>query len=245
MGILHSGFQNYCDDSMMQNDFATNCSSLNHGFLLKFSDLGVQKSLFHSKKLSTKQVAKAIFGELKMYRDYGMNDISQEDLDWPEIPTESHVGTGSGMHLDGKELKRTGQVVTGYELLEVCSNMINHKEFQLRVWVESLQGELENGSIIMVERPTLENQYGKFRYDPNHEYNIYGGPPGTATWAEDVNAGRDPGHGWRGDWHTGEVDEDGVMAWFWSDFQIPLLCRLQQRSCQSVSLAETPISNSS
>jgi hypothetical protein len=102
-----------------------------------------------------------------------------------------------GCSSTAKSSSEPGQIITGCELLEFSSNIINHKESQLKIWLDAVHGELEHGNLIVIERPTLENQYGQFRYDPRHVYNVYSSSPGSSeTWAEDVNAGRDPAHGW-------------------------------------------------
>ncbi len=130
-----------------------------------------------------------------MYRNFPQKRLAQGNLDWPPILTHCHVGTGSGMNLDADEIRRTGQVVTGYELLEVASKLVNHQEFQVNGWLERLKNEVQHRTVIVVERPTLENQFGKFRFDPSHPWNIYGWPPGTDSWQQNVEDGRDPGHG--------------------------------------------------
>jgi hypothetical protein len=115
---------------------------------------------------------------------------------WPQVPRGCHVGTGSGEHLRASELIRTGKVITGYELLEMFSTVVGGQEFHVQTWLDGFESELQAGAMIMVESPTLQNQYGRFRFNPQHPWNIDGHPQGCISGADDiVRAGLDPGHG--------------------------------------------------
>ena len=76
----------------------------------------------------------------------------------------------------------------------MCNSIANGREFSIEWWKGTLENELRVGTILMVEAPSAENQFGKFRYNTNHPYNIHGWPEGGRNWSEDVKDGLDPGH---------------------------------------------------
>lgn len=116
-------------------------------------------------------------------------------MEWLPQLNGKDVGTGSGYNLNHKEIIRTGKILTGYELLEACCDMLGDKEFSLKVWFEILVIEVRRGTIIMDELPTPKNQFGQFHYNTSHPWNIYGRPGGNVSpLAEVVNSGL-AGHG--------------------------------------------------
>jgi hypothetical protein len=122
-----------------------------------------------------------------------------EGLEHLPIPLGTHVGTGSGERLKLEDLEKTRQVVTGWELLEVCSPIKNERGFSIKGWLICVEGELAGGTMKIVERPTSENQFGKFRYDPvmverERRYRQATGQQ-CISWEYDVGNGLDPLHG--------------------------------------------------
>jgi len=89
----------------------------------------------------------------------------------------TNIGTGSGSKLKLLELNHTEQVFTGYELVEAFAAEMAPKAFKLKDLLTDLQGDLEAGSVIMLEHPTQQNQLGRFRFDPDHPINLHGAPP--------------------------------------------------------------------
>jgi len=118
-------------------------------------------------------------------------------LAWVPQLYGTHVGTGSGTRLNRDDVIRTGQVITGFELLEMASALNNDQPFHINLFLDNLDHETQHGTIIMDERPTPENQFGKFHYDKNHRYNLYGWPPGVRkSFAEELEAGVGTEHKW-------------------------------------------------
>jgi hypothetical protein len=101
---------------------------------------------------------------------------------------------GAGTELSLDDLRQSGEIFTGVELLEICSAGIEDKEFDIRVWILAAEEELAVGSMICLEDPHPSKPYeGRYRFDPRHPWNRFGsGMPG---WAGAVDAGLFGGHG--------------------------------------------------
>jgi len=114
--------------------------------------------------------------------------------DWEHMLGKD-IGTGSGAQLDIEEWEQTGQIITGYELIELASSAIGDKPFSLSYFFQLLNVDLKDRLVVMVERPAPGNQFGKFRFDNTHQYYQYGFPPGIERkdWVQDVLNGLDPG----------------------------------------------------
>ncbi|KAE9370845.1 hypothetical protein N431DRAFT_468859 [Stipitochalara longipes BDJ] len=82
------------------------------------------------------------------------------------------IGTGSGLKLTEKLLRRTGQVFTGYELLECLAVRLAPQPISIAELLGELTYDIEGGKLIMLEHPTPNNQLGKYRFDPTHPFNI-------------------------------------------------------------------------
>ena len=76
----------------------------------------------------------------------------------------TNVGTGSGEKLDPYEVMKNHQIITGYELIESFSAKLKGGKFNIGSLIIGLNGDLKDGHIAMVERPTRENQFGRFQY---------------------------------------------------------------------------------
>jgi len=100
----------------------------------------------------------------------------------------TNVGTGSGAKNTVWGLKQSGQAWTGYELIETFAAQMEDESFNVNDLFKDLTGDLQQRSVIMLESPTLDNQLGKFAFDPKHPVNIHGVPPGTfhhVAWSGD------------------------------------------------------------
>ena len=113
-----------------------------------------------------------------------MEDVRQ----WLPKLFGTNVGTGSGKLLNLESLIRTGKVITGFELLEMNSAHNGDQPFHIDLWLRCLQNEIKQGTIIINERPTLHNQFGKFHYDPTHRWNTHGWPQGGREFRDLVVA---------------------------------------------------------
>jgi hypothetical protein len=116
-------------------------------------------------------------------------------MEWLPQLYGKDVGTGSGYHRNHNEIVRTGKVLTGYELLEACSDMLGGKEFSLQIWSGILVSEVQQEMIIMDELPTPKNQSGRLHYNTSHPENIYGSPADRSNTLKGVVEGGLAGHG--------------------------------------------------
>ncbi|KAE9370847.1 hypothetical protein N431DRAFT_342931 [Stipitochalara longipes BDJ] len=112
--------------------------------------------------------------------------------DWEHL-LGTNCGTGSGTRLDYDEIRRTGQVFTGCEMLEIFSALLGGKPFSLSFWLEGLNNDLQHGGLTLVEHPTRDNQSGKFQYEDGMRVIPFGWPSRfpKRTWFEDVLNGVD------------------------------------------------------
>jgi len=114
--------------------------------------------------------------------------------DWEHL-RGTNIGTGSGAKLDFDEIRRTGQTVTGYELIELFSAMVKGRPFSFDFLLEGLNYDLQEGLVRMIERPTSNNEFGRFNHPVIGDRAWLGSPPKFVpdSWFDDVLNGRDPG----------------------------------------------------
>jgi len=116
-----------------------------------------------------------------------MSNNQENNLDWaadimswlPQIYGKE-VGTGSGLKLTEIQLRGSGQVFTGYELLEFEAQLVPHPFTVEQFLAREIFDYIEWGLLLVVEPPKPDNELGKYRFDPKHPYNV----PHSLAWSK-------------------------------------------------------------
>jgi hypothetical protein len=110
-------------------------------------------------------------------------DSYPQVLQAQEIFTPGFHGDGSGFKIDQEELRTTGQTINLAQLLECCSSRVGHIEFKVELWLHSLNEEIKRGAMQCLKPPGPGCEYGLYRFDATHPFNIPGTPEYEAAVA--------------------------------------------------------------